>query len=59
MIVEVNIQNVPEYAKEDGYIVARLVDAELWFYGCYDTEERAIEVARQLENGVVCKVVAE
>ena len=59
MIVEVNIQNVPDYAKEDGYIVARLVDAELWFYGCYDTEEDAVRIARAFDNAVVCKVVAE
>ena len=27
--------------------------SELWYYGTFDTEERAYEVARELDNGIV------
>jgi hypothetical protein len=29
---------------------------ELWYYGTYETEERANEVALELENGVVLEM---
>ena len=41
---------------EDKVMVARLVDSELWYYGMYATWERAKEVAKELENGVVLEV---
>ena len=41
---------------EDKVMVARLVDSELWYYGMYDTWERAKEVAKELGNGVVLEV---
>lgn len=37
-------------------MVARLVDNELWYYGLYDTWERANEVAQELRNGVVFEI---
>lgn len=40
-------------------MVARLVDAELWYYGVYDTWERAEEVAKELGNGVVFEIDTE
>ena len=40
-----------------GFIVARLVDCELWYYGVYETQERAEEVAEALGNGVVIQAV--
>lgn len=41
MNVKIKINNVPDYATK-GFIVARS-DEHLswWFYGCYETEERA------------------
>ena len=44
---------------EDKVMVARLVDAELWYYGMYATWERAEEVAKDLGNGVVLEVETE
>ena len=41
---------------EDKVMVARLVGSELWYYGLYDTWERAKEVAKELGNGVVLEV---
>lgn len=52
----VEILNKPEYADEYDYIVARLYEAELWFYGAYETKERAEKVALEID-GLVCKVV--
>lgn len=36
-----------------GFMVARLVNATLWYYGLYNTMERAAEVAVELGNGVI------
>ena len=41
---------------EAKFMVARLVDTDLWFYGLYDTKERALEVASKLGNGLVMEV---
>lgn len=40
-----------------GFIVARLVDCDLWYYGVYETQERAEKVAEALGNGVVIQAV--
>lgn len=46
----VKINNLPDYAKK-GFIVARKADhGELWFYGCYDTEEKAIIVSHEIDG---------
>jgi len=54
------IKNTPKVVKS-GWVVARRDDftAELWYYGTYDTEERAYEVAQELDNGVVLESVTE
>jgi len=52
---KVVIKNLSVY--ETGFIVARLVDSELWYYGVYETQERAEEVAEALGNGVVIQAV--
>ena len=52
--VEVEILNVPEFLS-NGFIVVRPDNSNLWYYGCYLSEERAIEVAHILGNGVVLK----
>lgn len=58
--VNVVIKNVP-YNFDDTdhieeFIVARLVDAELWWYGVYDKYEKAKEVAIEIGNGVILKI---
>ena len=40
-------------------MVASLVDGELWYYGLYNTWERAEEVAKELGNGVAFEVDTE
>lgn len=46
-----NLVNLPAYANKYNYVVAHYVKGKLWFYGAYETEERAREVA-ELEGGV-------
>lgn len=52
MIYSVNILNLPKTPRE-GYVVARTDESKLWYYGTYETEERAREVAVELGNGIV------
>ena len=46
-----NINNMPRYAENYDYIVARRVDGEYWFWGAWNDRDRANEVA--LEEGCV------
>ena len=48
-----NINNLPKYANEYPYIVAREVDGELWFYGAYDNRNKANEIALNLGGVMV------
>ena len=61
--VGVFVKNCPlsiiENKNEDNFMVARLVDSELWYYGLYAKWERAEEVAKELGNGVVLEVETE
>ena len=47
------IQNVPEYAKNYKYIVARRVDGELYFWGAWNDRNKANEVAIEISGEVV------
>lgn len=51
METKVKVYNCPKDA--DKYIVARLSNGELWFWGSYEDELEAIEVAEEFENGLV------
>lgn len=56
MQVRVLVKNIADRHFEkgiDNYIVARNHKGGLWYYGAYKSEERALEVAKELENGVV------
>ena len=46
------INNLPEYAIYYNYIVASVCDSNLWFYGAWDDEDKAYEVAEVI-GGVV------
>lgn len=52
MMRKINVKNVPDYAKDYDYIVARPVDGDLWFWGAWNDEAKAHEVAREV-NGLV------
>lgn len=43
------INNLPDNYKNYAYVVARKVDGDLWFWGCYNDRNRANETA--LEEG--------
>lgn len=53
---KVKVNNVSQSSGyPNKFIVARLVDGELWYYGVYETEERANEVRSEFENGIILK----
>lgn len=47
------INNLPTYANEYPYIVARRVDGELWFWGAYDNRNEANRIALEIGGEVV------
>lgn len=50
------VKNIANRTLKQGinnHVVARAYMGELWYYGAYKSEERALEVAKELENGVV------
>ena len=48
------INNIPNYAWEHQYIVYRTDDEGAhWFYGAYDTFERAFEVATEIGGDAI------
>ena len=56
---KITIHNVPESiinGSRTGFICARVDLPNYWYYGCYDTFERATEVAMELGNGIVVEV---
>ncbi len=44
------VRNVPAYAATRRWWVVREADGALWFYGAYDTAERAREVADMVDG---------
>lgn len=44
------IKNIPDYAKDYKYIVARRVDGEFWFYDAWNDSYKANTVARELKS---------
>ena len=49
------IKNMPDYAKNEPFIVYRVVSGEAWFYGAYDDFEKANHAACEV-GGVVMEV---
>jgi hypothetical protein len=53
MIVEIEINNTPEYAydaRSGRFIVCVEDSSKLWFYGAYSTAEKAEEVAKEVSG---------
>ena len=44
------INNLPDYAKDYEFIVARFADGEYWFWGAYSDERKACEVAKNIDG---------
>lgn len=51
---KVTVHNVPEHAEK--YIVARVSEGSLWYWGSWEKKEDAEESARNVEGVVVRKV---
>lgn len=52
------VMNMPR-EKQVGFIVARQHRGRLWFYGNYESEDRAYEIADEIGNGVVVEATGE
>ena len=50
------IKNIPMYAYEHEFVVAREVDGDMWFYGAYDSVEKAENVANEIGGWVFSMV---
>ena len=59
--VYAEINNLPEPLIEDGryLVVRRDFYGKLWYYGTYETRDRAEIVAQEIENGLVLKLREE
>ena len=53
MEIKYLVKNVPEYAWEHKYWVVTELDEDLWFYGAYDSSDRANAVAFTLGKIVI------
>lgn len=54
-----HINNLPAYASDYNYIVARICDNEFWFWGAYETFDRAQDVADEVNGIVVIRMEKE
>ena len=52
---EVKVNNMPA-SHGHGFMVARLNNGELWYYGIYPTDTMAKKVAIEIKNGVVLSI---
>lgn len=56
MKVDLKINNIqPGY--NEPYVVARLIDGKVWYWGRYETIEEAESIAEHFDNAVVMEVV--
>lgn len=51
----VEVLNMDGTPEPNEFVVARLVDGVLWYYGTYDSEQDADKVRSEFENGIVLK----
>ena len=56
--VTAKIKNIPDNFDlgSIGWMVVRRMDTGLWYYGFYENEEKANQVAIEINNGVVVKL---
>ena len=57
--VTIKVQNIPDKfdMTQSGYMVVRRgADADLWYYGFYNNEDQARNVAIEIRNGVIVKL---
>lgn len=51
-----HVNNLPGGRIENGFLVCRVVDGELWYYGLYDLKDRADKAVAEIGNGIVVEV---
>ena len=51
--IMMTIQNVPKYAKNYKYIVARQVDGEFYFWGAWNDKDKANNISHELGDGII------
>lgn len=56
---KVSVKNLPDKPLGTGYLVVRVCNLMLWYYGFYDSFERALIVADEIGNGIVLGVVSK
>lgn len=47
-----NLMNMPEYANDYEFVVAREIDGDFWFWGAYENGFKADQIAHEI-GGVV------
>ena len=50
------VNNVPDYAKDTRFWVVTRNEDEFWFYGAWDDEKRAKDVAKKIEGYVLMNI---
>ena len=53
----VEVKNLPKRDSFEAYIVARVCENELWYYGTYAEASRAEYVANEIGNGIVLQTI--
>ena len=53
---KVSVRNLPDHPLGTGYLVVRNCDLVFWYYGFYDSYERALNAAIEIGNGLVLGV---
>lgn len=58
-MLKAKVKNTPKYVENGMFVVARRskYTAELRYYGMYDDEQEAYNIALELEDGVVLESV--
>ena len=46
--MQIHVNNMSEDAR--GYVVVRFRDGDFWYYGCYESKDRAEHVAREIDG---------
>jgi len=50
----VKIKNMPSNPRK--YVVARVVNGELWYYATFDAEDRAEKCRKEFDNALIAEV---
>lgn len=51
-----NLMNMPEYANDYEFVVAREIDGDYWFWGAYENGFKADQIAYEIGGVVIHNV---